>query len=343
MRSVKAPIGGFFGLHEPEFGREGESILSRWTAGRVFAGFVSARSAFDALIEAMSPRVVWLPAYICEGLIAESWRPRVRFYPLRAEFEPDVTSLERDAVPGDLVLAVDFFGFPPGPEFLGFVRRRRDLRFVDNRAQALDPGIEPWADWTLYSPRKLVGVADGGILVAERPGRPVPQPSERPDSIALWTAPLLRYEDRTEEHNQTWHEAHQSKKAWMQADRGEMTRFTGWILSHTALEPLAERRRRNWRVLRGPLGRWLAHEGNPGAAPFGYLIKVPVDQRSGILRALYADRIFAAVHYPSLPSPADQFPAEHELRRQIITLPCDHRYGEDAMQRLAVRLVALLS
>src|SRR5579864_6178093 len=145
MTSDNRTIGGFFGLHEPDCCPPEQSILFRWTNGREFVAFVSARSAFDALVETMSPRTIWLPAYICEGLIAASWRQRVRFYPLLAGFEPDVASLERDAVPGDLVLAVDFFGFPPGAEFLGFVRRRRDLWFVDNRAQALDPGIEPWA------------------------------------------------------------------------------------------------------------------------------------------------------------------------------------------------------
>ena len=320
----------------------GESILSRWTAARAFSAFVSARSALDALIEMTAPPKIWLPAYICEGLIADTWRARVRYYPLDA-FEPDVAHLDRAACGGDMVLAVDFFGFPPAAEFLRFVRRRADLRFIDNRAQALDPGIEPWADWTLYSPRKLVGVADGGILVAERPGRDVPQPSERPDAIALWTAPILRYEDRTEAHNQVWHEAHQAKKAWMQADRGAMTRLSSWILSHTSIEPLAEQRRRNWHVLQSYLGRWLAHNGNPAAAPFGYLIKVPSDRRPGILAGLYTDRIFAAVHYPSLPSPPEEFPAEHELRRRVITLPCDHRYDEDTMRVVAKRVLTLVA
>jgi hypothetical protein len=217
MTAIKAPVGGFFGLHEPESCAEEQSILARWTTGRRFAAFVSARSALDSLIEMTVPKKIWLPAYICEGLIADSWRDRARFYPL-VGLEPHVVSLDHAAAACDMVLAIDFFGFPPQDEFFRFVRRRTDLLFVENRAQALDPGTEPWGDCTLYSPRKLVGVADGGILVAERPGRTVPQPSERPDSVALWTAPLLRYEDITEEYNQTWHEAHQAKKAWMQAE-----------------------------------------------------------------------------------------------------------------------------
>jgi hypothetical protein len=342
MTTTKAPIGGFFGLHEPEFCAEEQSILGRWTAGRPFAAFVSARSALDSLIEMTSPKKVWLPAYICEGLIADSWRDRVRFYPL-VGLEPHVVSLDRAAGTGDMVLAIDFFGFPPQDEFFRFVSRRTDLLFLENRAQALDPGNEPWGDWTLYSPRKLVGVADGGVIVAERPGRTVPQPSERPDAVALWTAPLLRYEDIREEHNQTWHESHQAKKAWMKADRTAMTRLSTWILSHTPIDLLAEQRRRNWQALWNRLGPWLTHHSDRKVAPFGYLIKVPSEQRPAILRGLYADRIFAAVHYPTLPSPADEFPAEHELRRQLITLPCDHRYDESAMRAMAERVLSLMA
>ena len=208
--------------------------MALWKTASSFAGpkgaiaaFSNARSAFAALVETISPQRVWLPAYICEGLIAEQWRERIRYYPVRVGFDPHLATLDREATPGDLVLAVDFFGFPPQPEFLKFIARRRDLLFVDDRAQALDAGIEPWADWTLYSPRKLLGVADGGILVAERPGRQVPHPRERPDAIKLWTAPILRYEDLPEVDNQTWHQANQIKKAWMKVDTSEMTRWTG--------------------------------------------------------------------------------------------------------------------
>jgi hypothetical protein len=342
MTAIKAPIGGFFGLHEPEYCATERSILWHWTNGRPFAAFVSARSALDGLIASTAPRQIWLPSYICEGLIADPWRDRVRYYPLTG-FEPQVASLDRAAGSGDMVLAVDFFGYPPQDAFIRFTRRRSDLLFVENRAQALDPGIAPWGDWSLYSPRKLVGVADGGILVAERPGRTVPQPSERPDAVALWTAPLLRYEDISEGHNQTWHEAHQAKKVWMQADRSAMTRLSTWILSHTPIDPLAEQRRRNWLTLRDHLGPWLMLDGDRKAVPFGYLIKVPSEQRPNILRGLYADRIFAAVHYPTLPSPAEQFPAEHELRRQLITLPCDHRYDASAMRVMAEKVLSLIA
>jgi len=336
-------IGGFFGLHEPDCSAFQDSVLFRWTEGREFATFSNARSAFAAIIEATSPPRVWLPAYICEGLIADQWRDRIRYYPTGVEFEPDAATLDREAASGDLVLAVDFFGFPPRSGFLNFAARRRDLLFVDDRAQALDAGIRPWADWTLYSPRKLLGVADGGILVAERPGRQVPHPQERPDAIALWTAPILRYEDRTDASNQTWHQANQTKKAWMKVDACEMTRWSGWILSHTTLRPLADRQRDNWRVLRDYLGRWLACEGDSDAVPLGYVIRVSTAQRPSVLRGLHGDGIFAAVHYPSLPSPAEAFAIEHELCGQLITLPCDHRYDKASMRRVAERTLALLS
>jgi hypothetical protein len=336
-------IGGFFALHEPDGGASEHSIYFRWTSGRSFAAFSNARSAFAALVNMVAPPRVWLPAYICPGLIAESWRSRISYYRMRDGLEPDIASFDRDVGPGDVLLAIDFFGFPPGADFLRFAQRRRDVLFVDDRAQALDAGVAPWADWTLYSPRKLLGVADGGILVAERAGREVPRPCGQADVVALWKAPLLRYEDRGENNNQVWHEANQAKMAWMHVNGCEITRWSAWILSRTSLDPLAERQRRNWRLLHNRLGRYLVCEGNSEAVPFGFIIKVPADHRTAILRALHSDGIFAAVHYPSLPSPADQFPAEHALRTQIITLPCDHRYDEDAMDVVSQKVLALMS
>ena len=88
MTTVAAKIGGFYGLHEPDCGASEDSILHRWTKGREFAAFSNARSAFAALVKATCPQHVWLPAYICGTLIAESWRERLRFYHLLPGFVP---------------------------------------------------------------------------------------------------------------------------------------------------------------------------------------------------------------------------------------------------------------
>src|SRR5207302_4980229 len=98
--------------------------------------------------------------------VASTWRGKIRFYHVGRDLEADVSKLNREAVPGDLVVGVDYFGYPVGSALRGLSTTRGDLFFVEDRAQALAPSGDFWGDWCLYSPRKLLGVADGGILVA---------------------------------------------------------------------------------------------------------------------------------------------------------------------------------
>ena len=184
--SAIAPIGGFFERHDPDDRAGGISVLEAWTGDRVWAGFVNARSAFAALVESLSGVTVWLPAFVCSDLVDPSFAGRVRFYPVGQGFVPDLAGVEAAMAAGDLVLVVAYFGEPVAEAVEAFARRRPDLRIVEDRAQALDPGPAAEDRWVLYSPRKLLGVADGGLLVAPVGHSVLPQPSATAESAALW-------------------------------------------------------------------------------------------------------------------------------------------------------------
>ena len=68
--------------------------------------------------------------------------------------------------------------------------------------------------------------------------------------------------------------------------------------------------------------------------PFGYPVRSP-PRRERFKGYSHQRRIFAAVHWARLASPADEFPAEHRLAGELLTLPCDQRYGEAEMCRVA--------
>jgi hypothetical protein len=217
-----APIGGFFETHTPEGAAAGASILEAWTAGRPYAAFVSARAAFAALVENFPGADVWLPAYICRDLAAAAPADRLRFYGVRDGLEPDLAPVLAQARPGDLILSVAYFGQPPGEATRAALARRPELRIVEDRAHALDAGSPAAGTWTLYSPRKLLGVADGGLLVGPA-GAQVPQPAGPADADALWAAPVMRRDDPAGRRNSLWHAANQAKEAAMTAAPQAMT------------------------------------------------------------------------------------------------------------------------
>jgi hypothetical protein len=335
-----APIGGFFERHQPD-GR-GASVLERWTEGRPHAAFVNARSAFAALAAAFPQATVWLPAFLCADLVQPAYARRTRFYPVKDGFEPDLDLLEAEAKAGDLVLVTAYFGLPVGDGARRVLTRRPDLHVVEDRAQALDPGPGVPGAWRLYSPRKLLGVADGGLLIAPDDASALPQPTEQADSAALWAAPLLRTEDPPGRNNAQWHGANQAKEAAMAVGSQAMTDLSLSILAQTSLASLAAPRLRNWRVLDAHLRSWSALPADPASPPLGYVLRLAPDLRDKLLSGLHAERIFAAAHWPRIAGPAEDFPREAGWSRRLITLPCDHRYDEAAMARIAGRVVDLL-
>ena len=341
--SAIAPIGGFFERHDPDDRAGGISVLEAWTGDRVWAGFVNARSAFAALVESLSGVTVWLPAFVCSDLVDPSFAGRVRFYPVGQGFVPDLAGVEAAMAAGDLVLVVAYFGEPVAEAVEAFARRRPDLRIVEDRAQALDPGPAAEDRWVLYSPRKLLGVADGGLLVAPVGHSVLPQPSATAESAALWRGADLRHDDPAGRDNAVWHAANRDKEAAMVVTAQAMTARSLSILSHTSLERLAGPRRANWRVLDRRLRRWSALPGEAKAPPLGDVIRLEPEARDRVLSGLHAERIFAAVHWPQIAAPAAVFPREHGWTRALITLPCDHRYGAAEMARVADRVEALLA
>lgn len=329
------PVGGFFEHHPPGAADGRPSVLDIWTGGRPYSAFVNARSAFSALSRTWPGAAIWLPAFVCGDLLDPGLVARVRFYPVLDGFKPDLTTIEAKARPGDLIVFVAHFGLPLGPETRAFAARRTDLRIMEDRAQALDAGSPILRAWLLFSPRKLLGVADGGLLVAPDRTQGPPQPTTVADAGALWRAPRLRADDPEGRDNAAWHAANQTKEAAMAVGDQAMTTESLAILANVSLSDLAGPRRANWAVLDRRLKPWSALPADPTAPPLGYVLRLAPARRASLLAGLHACRVFAAVHWSRIAGPAESFPREAAWTNELVTLPCDHRYDAAAMERIA--------
>ena len=200
--SAAPAIGGFFGLHGPTGGvAPDRSLLAAWTAGGAgWVGFHNARSALGWLVRSLRPPVVWLPRYLCRDM-REAAGNSVRLYDVDAGLRLADRALAADLAAGDLVVTVAYFGAPVCDDLRQLAARRADAVWVEDRAQALlvDAADAVPGAWHLYSPRKLLGVADGGILVGSGLNRlPPPELAAPPPGHAEAAELRVRAADRAE-------------------------------------------------------------------------------------------------------------------------------------------------
>lgn len=325
-------IGGFFAIELPNISGD---ILIEWTGGRNASFFLNARSAFASLIESESPRAVWLPAFLC-GELADVVPNQLRqYYSVGDRLSPVISSLKK-VQSGDMILGINYFGCSPNEDFINFVKESPNILFVEDCSHCLKLASKGWGDWQLYSPRKLLGVADGGVLVARERWRNVPQPSlvsENPEQY--WMASISRFEDPLFRMNPVWHRKNQFKEDSMSVSSMGMTCLSKRILSMINVGEIAKARLSNFRMLEIGLSDLLFKLDFPNNfIPFAFPIRVKSNIRDSLLKRLHANGIFASIHWRDLPSPSNIFQIEHQLSQELISLPCDHRYDGSDMSRI---------
>ena len=332
------PIGGFFGLDLEQAPLAADSVWDAWTHPfNTVSTFGIARAALEAVFKATASRRVWLPAYFCREAthalesVAAAIGAKVRTYGLTDELEPDVEQLGPQLASGDLVVVVDYFGWPPSLKFRDWTESRPDVVWVEDRAQTLWTAEPPWAAWCVYSPRKLLGTPNGGILLGKTLVS-LESADNAPD-LTVGLPELMRFEDVSQGQNDRWYAAYQAREAAFAQTPGVMSQLTSSLLRRVPIAPLVRARQTNYAYLLGrlrSLAAWPRSEAN--TAPFGLVITV--EDASALARQLAEQRLFCARHWADLGSDPAAFPFEHRLSRQLVTLPCDHRYSPPVLERL---------
>jgi hypothetical protein len=267
---------------------------------------------------------------------------------LTDDLVPDIAALDGHIGPGDMVLAVNMFGRAPGPDWRAFASAHSGITFVEDCAQALETGEDPWGDWRLYSPRKLVGVPEGGILVpvSARARAQAPDiypdmdlPTDQTPDSQHRLAPMLARQ-ASPQANALWHPLHQAAEASHRITDTPMSVFARDLLTQLDPGPMIAARKRNYAHLAKSLGAYaLLPEAHPHFAPSGFAVRVLAQTRAEVLARLYARKIFAAVHWRDIPAPVG-FAADHTRAASLITLPCDQRYGPTEMEIVAETFLA---
>ena len=174
---------------------------ARHGSGRVARVYGSGRDALSAAVQAteratgQKKLTVWFPAYFCnEGLAPlRELEVDIKFYPVCEDLSPDWTILEglvaRERA-GQIFVLVHYFGFPNDLERAHKFCKRHGLKLLEDAAHVLLPTLTIGeGDMQVFSPRKLLPLPAGGILVIpeEMSAYLVDAPgSNHPAETALW-------------------------------------------------------------------------------------------------------------------------------------------------------------
>lgn len=332
-------LGGFMELDLQAVPEAPDSVWAQWTHGQESACFASPLAALVAWIYHRRVRRLWLPVIVPQLYVEELKNLGIpyQFYPVGGDFSPHVDFL-RQTQPGDAVLTFSWLGRPPSQELRRSIIEQKQTLWIDDRTQALWPETSAEAHVTLYSPATVLGVPDGGILVGADVAALQPS-SQAENTFAAQRRGLLleRLEQPTLDHAILTREQAIQQQAPLPG--GAMSRLSAGLLARIPLRDVVSRRKNNWYMLHILLSEWALWPENviSDFAPFAFPLRLPESIAPAFVRtALVREKIISSSFWLALTEKYEEgLGDEAQLLRRLLCLPCDHRYDQNDMRRIA--------
>lgn len=319
MSSPDTAIGGYFELALPEYENRSDSL-----GLKSHIALNSARNCLEYLLQARSPKRVYLPRFTCDVMLEPLQKTNTEcvFYSINHSFEI-VDDLE---VSGDEILVyTNYFGIKD--EYSFQLAEKYGERLVVDASQALfykQHGNEH----VIYSPRKFVGVADGGYLVTD-----------------------CRMDTELEQDVSYGRMSHLLKRAELGAEAGyedfrkndhdlvgqpikTMSRLTQMVLNSVDYASMRESRSRNFSLLHHHLASRNELTISLGSFEAPLVYPFMVREAGRLRRELIDHKVFVATYWPNVFEWCNESEIEYALARDIIPLPIDQRYDEHDMKKM---------
>lgn len=310
------PIGGYFELELPDNHSLPYSGSIR---------FQSARAAFLSLLRAVRPQRVWIPKYICNAMICPLSQENIEciWYDLNDQLDVDDNV---KTYPGDWLLYVNYFGIC-NDHIPKLFHRFQSAKIVLDYSQSFFTPPADKALATIYSPRKFLGIPDGGLLIT-RASISLPETQDT-HSIQRATHLMRRLADSPEAGYAKFKRAEDSLADF---EPKRMSKLTERLLSSVDFHRTSMRRSENFFYLHERLGdqNRLPINISQSAAPLCYPY---VCTDSGLRSELISNKIFVPTYWHDAINRVSRDWAE-KMIRYLLPLPIDQRYDTNDMSRL---------
>ena len=283
----------------------------------------SARSCLEYVLRVRQYRKVFIPYYTCE-IVLQPFRLLnidYEFYHINEALEPVELPDLKD---GEAFLYTNYFGLKQACVERLAQHYGKQL-FVDN-AQAFFAKPIVGID-TFYSPRKFLGVPDGGYLYCDAPSN-----VELPHAVSFdRMSHLLKRVDIGAEAGYGDFKCNDESLAEQPVMR--MSFLTEKLLESIDYQCINNARRNNYQLLDAQLGMLnklgfgLSKDAVPMVYPF-------LSDNKDLKKKLIENKIFIATYWPNVMEWCKKNDWEYQLAQQACFLPVDQRYGEEEMKQM---------
>ena len=337
MKMSESIIGGLFGLEVALYpGEERPPFLT----GKELC-LINGRCGIWLLINRLRPSRVWVPSYLCREGILEAINAAgtiPRFYEVDYDLKVRSHHWISNVGSGDLVIFIDYFGFPYDHRLAARVKENGAWVLEDACQALLSSTTGAYSDFVLFNMVKWIGVPDGAILRYPS-GLPMGDLPLESAPAEWWLkalqASVIRREFDDGILTREWFKLFRETEDTMPTGPYAMSQLAQTVMNYSIdYACLAMKRRDNYAALLEKLEAYaIFPQLETGVVPVGFPVRVA--NRDAVRKALFDRRIYPPVHWHLDGVVPSAFEDSLRLSRNIITLPCDQRYGRDDMERMA--------
>jgi hypothetical protein len=281
------------------------------------------RNAFEFILKSLS-RVnkIWIPFYTCDVILEPLIRHSIPydFYHINKDLEIDGNIHLGE---NEYLLYTNYFGLKDSYS-KKLKEKYKDLLIIDN-AQAL---FSPPKPNSFYSPRKFIGMPDGGIAYLYNPN--YDRIEEKDISYDRCSHLLKRYDCNASEG---YEDFKQVSMRLCNLPVQLMSDLSRAIFDNVNFEHVKERRLNNFWYLHQHLAKYnqLKISNSDFECPMVYPF---LFKDANLRESLIKDKIYIATYWPNVTGWVDSRSVEKYLTDFLLPLPIDQRYDVEDMRRI---------
>ncbi|WP_410568575.1 hypothetical protein [Acinetobacter sp. H1(2024)] len=308
-------IGGFF-----EFSL---SALNQFPYPKAIQ-YNSARSAFYDVLKNTFIEKVWMPKFICDSMI----KPltilgiEICYYDLNQDFSPILPEV---LMPNEYLLYVNYFGLCTSIQ-KKILKKYSEKQVIFDHSQAFF--VQPLDCYaTIYSPRKFLPVAEGGLLFINQDI--VSEYCERTaeEMVKQYQHTLLR---STSTATYAYNNFQDNEKTFEDCLPRKLSKITEQMLESFDYADFKEKRLKNFKFLHSQLSKYNQLKINIEdiESPLTY----PLMLEKNISNVLIQSKIYTPIYWLDSLKRVSENSFENSFISNVTHLICDQRYGEKEMQ-----------